>query len=345
MSKEIYNREEISVVVPVFNRERIVVETLESIKQQTYRPLHLIIVDNNSTDSTLDVLNAWKTENEEDGFKVTVISEHTPGAAAARNRGLREVSTDKLIFFDSDDIMGKEMIECGMETFAKHPDAMFVYWRHERECLGGGVSRSHFATANKMECHLVHALLSTHSFFAKTKYIIEVGMWDDEARVWDDFELGVRMLLPAVKSVGIDRVLYTVRSQEESITGTEFTSRAGQWEKVLDKIERNIAASDAVDKERMLSIVDYRRIILAAHYAKEGSTKLAEELKTSVLSKKLKISIFSEKLKTSALSEERKKGALAGDRLSRFQKLLLEFAYTYTSHGGRGAWLLLRHFF
>jgi glycosyltransferase cpsIVJ len=345
MSKEINNREEVSVVVPVYNRERIVADTLDSIKGQTYRPLHLILVDNNSSDSSLDVLNTWKAGNEEDGFKVTVVSELTPGAAAARNRGLREVSTDKLIFFDSDDIMGKEMIECGMETFAKHPDAMFVYWRHERECLGGGVRRSHFTTADKMECHLVHALLNTPSYLVRTDYVKEIGGWDENVRVWDDFELGVRMLLPSVKSVGIDEVLYTVKSREESITGTEFTSRAGQWEKVLDKIERNIATSDAVDKERMLRIVDYRRIILAAHYAKEGSTKLSEELKTSVFSKKLKISIFSEKLKTSALSEERKKGALAGDRLSRFQKLLLEFAYTYTSHGGRGAWLLLRHFF
>lgn len=336
MSKEIYNPEEISVVVPVFNRERIVVETLESIKQQTYRPLHLIIVDNNSTDSTLHVLNAWKAENEEEGFKVMVVSELTPGAAAARNRGLREVSTDKLVFFDSDDIMGKDMIECGMETFAKHPDAEFVYWRHERECLGGGVRRSHFTTADKMECHLVHALLNTPSYLVRTDYVKEIGGWDEDARVWDDYELGVRMLLPSVKSVGIDEVLYTVKSREESITGTEFTSRAGQWEKVLDKIERNIATSDVADKERMLRIVDYRRIILAAHYAKEGSSEFAEELKTLVLAKDLKNSVLSENLK---------KGAFAGDRLSRFQKVLLKFAYTYTSHGGRGAWLLLRHFF
>lgn len=336
MSKEINNREEVSVVVPVYNRERIVADTLDSIKGQTYRPLHLILVDNNSSDSSLDVLNTWKAGNEEDGFKVTVVSELTPGAAAARNRGLREVSTDKLVFFDSDDVMGSEMIECGMDVFARHPDVMFVYWRHERECLGGRMRRSHFTTVDKMECHLVHALLNTPSYLVRTDYVRKIGGWDEDARVWDDFELGVRMLLPAVKSMGIDSVLYTVRSQEESITGTEFTSRAGQWEKVLDKIERNIAASDAEDKERMLRIVDYRRIILAAHYAKEGSTKLAEELKTSVLSKKLKNSV---------LSEELKKGALAGDRLSRFQKVLLEFAYTYTRHGGRGAWLLLRHFF
>lgn len=317
MSKEIYNPEEISVVVPVFNRERIVVDTLESIKQQTYRPLHLIIVDNNSTDSTLDVLNAWKRGNEEDGFKVTVVGEHTPGAAAARNRGLREVSTDKLLFFDSDDIMGSEMIECGMETFAKHPDAMFVYWRHERECLGGGVRKSHFTTRDKMECHLVHALLSSHSFLAKTKFIKQVGMWDVEARVWNDYELGVRMLLPQVLSVGIDRVLYTVKSQEESITGTGFTPKAGQWEKVLDKIERDIAASNAGDKGRSLRIVDYRRVILAAHYAKEGRRDLGERLMDDTL---------------------------AGGRLTRIQKMLLRLAYGYTSRGGRGAWLLLRHF-
>jgi len=318
MSKDNNDREEVSVVVPVFNRERIVVDTLESIKSQTYRPLHLILVDNNSTDATLDVLNAWKSENEDECFRITVVVEFTPGAAAARNRGLREVTTDKLVFFDSDDVMGEDMIERGADVSLRNPDAKFVYWRHERKCLGGGVRKSHFTTGDKMECHLVHALLNTPSYLVRTEFVRGIGGWDEGARVWDDFELGVRMLLPSVKSEGIDSVLYTVKSREESITGTDFTSRAGEWEKVLDKIGRSIAGSDRYDRERLLRIVDYRRIILASHYAKEGSYRIAEELKNETL---------------------------ANGRLTFIQKMLLRLAYTYTRHGGRGAWLLLRHFF
>lgn len=310
-------KEVISIVIPVYNREKIVGRTLESVREQTYRPLHLVLVDNNSSDGTLRLLEAWKVANEREGFRITVVSETKPGAAAARNRGLREVTTGKLVFFDSDDEMGRDMIAAGMEVFHRNPDAEFVYWRHERECMGGGVRRSHFTTGDKMECHLVHALLNTSSYMVKTEYLRKIGGWDEDTRVWDDYELGVRMLLPSVKSVGIDRMLYTVKSQEMSITGTEFTSRAGEWEKALDKIERDIASSGCADRDRLLRIVDYRRIILAAHYAKEGSVEIAGKLKFTTLS---------------------------GARLSCVRKIMLRFAYFYTRHGGRGAWLLLSRF-
>lgn len=318
MNKEIKDRETVSVVVPVYNREGIVAETLDSVKSQTYRPIHLIAVDNNSTDNSLEVLMKWKVKNEDEDFTVSVLSELKPGAAAARNRGLKEVASDKLVFFDSDDIMYPDMIETGIKVFEENREVEFVYWRHERECIEGGVRKSHFTTGDKMECHLVHALLNTPSYMVKTEYMREIGGWNEETLVWDDYELGVRMLFGNARSVGIDRILYRVKSREQSITGTDFSSRAGKWEEALDKIEGEIEDSGNSMAERWKRIVDYRRIILAAHYAKEGREDLAHKLRTSVKE---------------------------NGRHNVSRRMLLDFAYHYTRRGGRGAWLLLSHFF
>jgi Glycosyltransferases involved in cell wall biogenesis len=323
MEKRIYTgkdadtREEVTVVIPVFNREDIVVETLESVKAQTYRPLRLILVDNNSTDGTLSAVEAWKAANEDEGFRVKVVVETKPGAAAARNRGLEETRTDKLMFFDSDDLMKPGMIELGMEEYRKNPDLMLAYWRHEREDIDGKRGKSHFTTGDKLECHLVHSMLNTASYLAKREYVSKAGGWNEDLRVWDDYELGARLLLMTPESKGIDRCLYVVKSRAESITGTEFSSRAGEWEDVLDKIMSGIKASSHPDRERYMRIVDYRRIILAAHYAKEGSLELARNLKRDTLRR---------------------------CRMSALQKLLLRFVYAYTRRGGRGAWMFSRWF-
>ena len=56
----------ISIIIPVFNRAGIVGRTLDSIAAQTLRPLNIILVDNNSSDNSFDVLNQWEKDNDTD---------------------------------------------------------------------------------------------------------------------------------------------------------------------------------------------------------------------------------------------------------------------------------------
>ncbi|MDE6573922.1 MAG: glycosyltransferase family 2 protein, partial [Muribaculaceae bacterium] len=92
----------LSIIIPVYNRESIVLRTLESVERQTLRPLKLILVDNGSSDGTLAVLEQWRQEHAAPGFEVEVYSEPVPGACAARNKGLAVADTEFVMFFDSD---------------------------------------------------------------------------------------------------------------------------------------------------------------------------------------------------------------------------------------------------
>ena len=75
----------ISVVIPAYNRAEYIERTLKSVKEQTYRPIELIIVDNNSTDSTKLICKRFLKAEETEGFKIKLLEEKTPGASAARN--------------------------------------------------------------------------------------------------------------------------------------------------------------------------------------------------------------------------------------------------------------------
>ena len=93
----------ITIVVPVYNREYLLQRTLDSIACQSVAPAKIVLVDNASSDSSLEMMHRWAEKITSCEVKVCV--ETKKGAAAARNRGLREVDSDFVMFFDSDDVM------------------------------------------------------------------------------------------------------------------------------------------------------------------------------------------------------------------------------------------------
>lgn len=314
-------RETAGIVVPVFNRAHIVARTLQSIKGQTYRPLHLVLVDNNSSDESLRVISEWADSNRTDGFKITVASEKAPGACAARNRGLSLLDTGKVLFFDSDDTMNPDLIEKSMHVFSSNPTADIVFWRYNLSFLDGAESTSHFTRNGFLEYHLIHGLLSTQAYMARKELFIRAGSWNESLRVWNDYELGLRLLLLNPVCIGIDAPLAKVFRQKDSITGTSFSAKQGLWEESLGKCLEDLSSAsvDSKTRESIRRALLYRFAILAAHYRREGNLKGAHETLGS---------IFHEK----------------GSGLTPFHKRLLKCAYRYTAAGGRGAWYFCRPF-
>ena len=97
----------VSIVIPVYNAEKYLNECLESIINQTYKELEIIVVDDGSTDKSLEIIR----EYERNDSRVVVISGKNNGVSYARNKGLDYVRGTKIVFFDSDDIMEKDAIE------------------------------------------------------------------------------------------------------------------------------------------------------------------------------------------------------------------------------------------
>lgn len=109
----------ISIIIPIYNRENLVKETLNSVLDQTYENWECIIVDDGSTDKSVKILNNFATKDKR--FKVFQRTSVPKGAPACRNIGMGMVSGEYLIFLDSDDLIAPWCLEKRCEHFYKQP--------------------------------------------------------------------------------------------------------------------------------------------------------------------------------------------------------------------------------
>ena len=94
------NMVKISVVIPIYNCEEYLEESIRSILNQTFKDIEIVCVDDGSTDNSLDILNKLAS----DDSRLKVFSQENQGSSFARNNALRKVSGDYVYFFDADDI-------------------------------------------------------------------------------------------------------------------------------------------------------------------------------------------------------------------------------------------------
>lgn len=298
----------ITVVVPVYNREHLVTRALDSIAAQDLRPLSLIVVDNNSSDHSLDVVRQWAEAHADDaGLDIRILTEPRPGAARARKTGLESVETEWVQFFDSDDMMAPGILSHALQ---RSDNADLVCWKRELISLSEQRSIKPFRPDDILRCHMYNGMLSTLAYMVRTDFLKKAGGWNPDAPVWDDWELGLRLLLRSPRCVALVKVGAFVYSQEESITGTSFSAKEGQWERIIDLMESYVA-----ERPDIRAMLDYRRVNLAAIYIREGNRTAGRRLFKQAI----------DKASCPALA-----------------KLWLRVLYAYTAAGGRGAYRLWR---
>lgn len=269
-----------TIIIPVYNRAEIVKPTLDSVLAQTYRPLQVILVDNDSSDDSLKVLQEFQAQHSADGFEVVVAQESHHTASATRNRGFAEAKGDWVLFFDSDDTMRPTLVESYRNAITQHSGALdLVATKACLHSLDGSQRELPFFTTDLFANQILHSILATQRYAVRREYFEKFGGWNNDVLQWDDWELGIRLMLgqPRVATIS-DALVDIYESGEASITGTNFSDRTGRWEQALDEATHQVANSNHPEKERMLHLIDFRRIVLAAHYAKEGKIEAAREL-------------------------------------------------------------------
>lgn len=95
----------VSVIIPIYNSEKNIKKCLESIINQTYTNLEIILIDDGSTDNSIEVCQEYKDD------RIKVYKEKNSGPSTARNLGLKQCNGNYIVFVDSDDYIEKNMIE------------------------------------------------------------------------------------------------------------------------------------------------------------------------------------------------------------------------------------------
>lgn len=112
------NENNISIIIPVYNAEKYIRETLDSIINQKYESFEVILIDDGSKDSSLSILNEY-SENDK-RIKTFHIENH--GVSYARNLGIEKATNDYIIFVDSDDLLSPNSLEKINHAINTYPD-------------------------------------------------------------------------------------------------------------------------------------------------------------------------------------------------------------------------------
>ena len=117
----------VTVVVPLYNYQEVIRETLDSALAQSFRPLSLIVIDDCSADNSLDAAQAWFRAKAE-GFAWAALLKHRRncGLSTSRNTGFAAASTDLVFALDADNLLYPQAVELCAAGLA-HSDAAFAY--------------------------------------------------------------------------------------------------------------------------------------------------------------------------------------------------------------------------
>ncbi|MFA7670002.1 MAG: glycosyltransferase family A protein [Burkholderiaceae bacterium] len=195
----------VSVVVPAYNAEHLIGETVASILSQSYPAVELIVVDDGSTDATRSVLQT-------DFPAVRVVSQaNSGGCSSPRNHGLRLARGEFVTFFDADDLMVRDKLQRQVDFLRRHPTCHAVLMDYKNFDEHGESSRTHFASCPKLQMHwqdtpelLLDAataarLLITENYGIAGSPLIrrtvfeQVEAFDESLRASEDFDLIYRL--------------------------------------------------------------------------------------------------------------------------------------------------------
>jgi len=309
----------ISIIIPIYNREDLLRKTLMSIVKQIYRPIELILVDNNSQDHSLEICHQFKEEFNGIFFNIQVLQETKKGANAARNTGFAESNGDYVLFFDSDDIMYDDCISniVGELIIDKYPSAV-AYTSYLKLPDETRSIRPKYISNDPAD-HLFDTLIPTHSICIKRTVLEQIGPWDEELQRWQDMEFGFRTLLQINDLEWFkDKPLYEVSFHTDSISGNSYFADHEKMYASLMKIKASIEKQKKGSKrDRQQRALCFKICSIAAQLRKEGHMELGKEYLKKALSQ---------------LPKARKIRA----------NCLLRFQFMYEGKGCRGLWQFAR---
>lgn len=216
----------LSIIIPVYNSEKYLVECLNSIKEQVYQDWECICVNDGSKDSSLNILYSFAAEDKR--FKI--INQNNMGQAAARNAGLKIAEGEYITFVDSDDLLEKDTYKIAL-TNIKTADIVcfgidiFGHANLERRKGDKEYYKIKYSGLKKLNDDIRYQTdCSPCNKVFKKSVIDEYNIMFPEGLRYEDASFYWKYILNVKYAYFIDRYLYKYRRHEDSTMNITFSS-------------------------------------------------------------------------------------------------------------------------
>ena len=182
--------EEISVIIPTYNRCDLLKRAINSVIKQTITPKEIIIVDNGSTDQTYQMVSSLFPE-------INYFIEKKRGVSAARNKGILESKSKWIAFLDSDDAWKPTKLEKQMEYSLFNQDKYRIIhtdenWYRNKKFLNQ-LKKHKKSGGNIFKNSLQLCCISPSSVVLKKQIFDDYGLFDENLEVCEDYDMWIRI--------------------------------------------------------------------------------------------------------------------------------------------------------
>ena len=269
----------ISVIVPIYNTEKYLKRCIDSILQQTYKNLEIILIDDGSTDGSLEICNKYKNEDN----RIRVIHTENGGVSRARNLGLENANGDFISFIDSDDYIDedmysklyKEITNCDVDFLIFN-----AYCNYDFEHISGIITKEqafyYILDKDKFRGYICN------KFYKKS--ILKQQRFNEDIYICEDLLFNCEYLLKCKKCLVLNEKLYHyVERKNSAVHEVRYNPRRSTslnaYEKLIDMYKKN--SLSGIDKLYLSYIKEYSVIFYQLKKVgnKQELAKLKREFK------------------------------------------------------------------
>ncbi|AHM60585.1 family 2 glycosyl transferase [Flammeovirgaceae bacterium 311] len=177
----------VSVIIPCYNHGNYLTEAVESIYQQGYSPVEIIVVDDGSSDNTKDIAARLKG--------VQYVYQQNQGLSAARNTGIRHATGEFIIFLDADDWLLPGAITTNLRYLQQNPKAAFVSGAHDKVFVDTNTVREERSEVT--QDHYAHLMqgnyIGMHATVMYRRWVFNEFQYDTSLRSCEDYDLYLKI--------------------------------------------------------------------------------------------------------------------------------------------------------
>lgn len=215
----------ISVVIPVYNGEKTIRETINSVLNQSFQDLELIVINDGSTDKTLQIVSSVQDE------RLKIFSYHNAGLAASRNRGISLAKGEYISFIDADDLWTPDKLEAQLRALQENPQAAVAYsWTNcideSSEFLRAGtyITFNGDVYANLLLSNFID---NGSNVLIRTNVFQEMGNFDESLTSGEDWDMWLRLASRYhFVAVSQPQILYRITASSMSANLTRMEAQS-----------------------------------------------------------------------------------------------------------------------
>ena len=181
----------VSVIIPVYNGDQTIKETITSVLNQTFQDFELIIINDGSEDGTLEVIDSIKDP------RIKVFSYSNAGPNPSRNRGIAEAKGEYIAFIDADDLWAPDKLASQLQALQVHPQPAVAYsWTDYIDESSQFLRRgSHIQVTGDVLRHLllINFIESGSNPLIRQEALATVGGFDEALTHGEDWDMWLRL--------------------------------------------------------------------------------------------------------------------------------------------------------